>query len=401
LYEKSQTPVIKAKALLVLALLIRLHPKWLLAAVRVLPILDRQATEMDPYLSKCFDAFVVTVVSLVPRVNHAILSEIERAQSVDGTPMQDTGAMALFPVLVHLLGSSLMRPKILDNRFMSDIAFYLKAAEAEEDFPGRNDLRKGVFSLLETCSPYTEEMLSNVDALTQHFLPALCELLASSSSADTRFLALKLICETLIPLRSDLDVAAESGLRREVIAHRLDALLMHELLPMCPSLIDSEAPIPLYALKLLSGTLEIEPALCREVISLGLAPRFFEFLSLDCTNNNVHNVRLCLALSRCKALSTMTLWQYNAPEKVAAVLSYTHQNNVDPFIEPALGIAATLLRRAQAALPVGAAASTSPPPPEIIPLLDVAPILRHLAGSVMNGALARDITLSLDVFNAH
>lgn len=396
LYEKSQTPVVKAKSLLALALLIRLHPKWLLAAVRVLPILDRQATEMDPYLSECFDAFIITVVSLVPRVNQAILSEIERAQSSEGVPMQENGAMALFPVLVHLLGSSLMRPKILNNSFLSDIACYLRAAEADA-FPGRDDLRKGVFSLLETCSPYSDEMLMNVNALTKDFLPALCDLLASSTSADTRFLALKLICETLLPLRSDLDIASENGLRREVVAHRLDALLMHDLLPMCPSLIESEAPIPLYALKLLSGTLEIEPALCREVIALGLAPRFFEFLSLECTNNNVHNVRLCLALARCSALSTSTLWDYNAPEKVAAVLSYTHQNNVDPFVEPALGIAATLLRRAKSDLPLG----ETVPPAEIVPLLDLAPILRHFATTVTDGALARDITLSLDFFNAH
>jgi serine/threonine-protein kinase ULK4 len=402
LFERSQTTVIKAKALLSMALLIRLHPKWLLAAcgARVLAMIDRRPTDMDKYLAESYDAFVITVVSLVPRVNGGILGEVERLMaSKEGEANHENAgaALKLFPVLVHLLGSSTMRPKVLDDRFLADVARYLNAAETEDYFPGRDELRVGVLSLLETCSQYADEVLLNVDAVTVHFLPALCDLLASSTSADTRFLALKLICDILLPLRLDLDIAVERGLRREVVAHRLDALIMEDLLPMCPSLIESEDPIPLYALKLLSGTLEIEPALCREVIALGLAPQFFEFLSLDHTNNNVHNVRLCLTLARSTALSTRTLWDYKAPEKVAAVLSYTHQNNVGPFVEPALGIAATLLRRARNTMSIGA----STPPSEITTLLDLAPILRQLAATVTDGALARDLILSLDAFNAH
>jgi len=401
LFERSQTPIIKAKSLLSMALLIRLHPKWLLAAceARVLSMIDRRPADIDRYLAESYDAFVVTVVSLVPRVNGGILGEIERLIANQGEPVahENTApALKLFPVLVHLLGSSTMRPKVLDNRFLADMARYLNAAESEDDFPGRDELRVRVLSLLETCSQHADEVLLNVDGVTEHFLPALCDLLASSASADTRFLALKLICDILLPLRLDLEIPTDSGLLREVIYRRLDALIMEDLLPMCPSLIESEDPIPLYALKLLSGTLEIEPTLCREVIALGLAPRFFEFLSLDHTNNNVHNVRLCLTLARSTSLSTRTLWEYRAPEKVADVLLYTHENSVGPFVEPALGIAANLLRRARNTMSVGA----TTPPAEIVCLLELASVIRHLAATVSDGTLARDIILSLDSFNA-
>ena len=253
-------------------------------------------------------------------------------------------------------------------------------------------------ALLETCAQCTNELIHKVDALTRHLLPALCDLLEGSAHVETRFLALKLIYELLLPLRLDLDIATQSGLDRKVVAHHLDQLLMQDLFPMCPALIDSEDPIPLYALKLLSGTLEIEPALCREIIALGLAPRFFEFLSLEHTNNNEHNIHLCLALARCKALSTQSLWDFDAPAKVAQVCAYSYERNVTQFVEPALGIAATLLRRAAADAPRAAGDAV---PSEITPLLEVAPTLRRLAATIPDGALARDITHSLDTFNAH
>jgi len=400
LYERSPTPIIKAKALLALALLIRAHPKWLqeLCKARVLPNLDRQPTRMDPYLEKCFDAFVVTIVTLVPTVNDGILNPIKAALSSSSSKLtRQPPALELFPVLIHLLQSTLMRPKILNRAFVVSIANYIRYAESERDFPGRAELRVGVVALLETCAECAAELLHKVDALTKHLLPALCELLEECDDLETRFLALKLIYELLVPLRMDLDIATRAGADKKVIAHQLDDILMNVLFPMCPALIDSEDPIPLYALKLLSGTVTFDPALCREIIALGLAPRFFDFLSLEHTNNNEHNIHLCLALARCKALSTASLYEYDAPRKVAAVCAYTHDRNVTQFVSPALGIAAVLLRRARASLPDAA----REPPRELLPILDIAPILRRLTTGIDDGAIAVDLIHSLDAFNAH
>ena len=400
LYERSPTPIIKAKALLALALLIRAHPKWLqeLCKARVLPNLDRQPTRMDPYLEKCFDAFVLTIATLVPTVNDGILRPIEAAlSSASSKPTQQPPALELFPVLIHLLQSTLMRPKILNRAFVVNIAKYIRAAESKRDFPGRAELRVGVVALLETCAECAAELLHKVDALTEHLLPALCELLEDCVDLETRFLALKLIYELLVPLRMDLDIATRAGADKKVIAHQLDDILMNDLFPMCPALLDSEDPIPLYALKLLSGTVTVDPALCREIIALGLAPRFFNFLSLEHTNNNEHNIHLCLTLARCKTLSTRSLYDYDAPRKVAAVCAYTHERNVAQFVSPGLGIAAVLLRRALSARAVDPRA----PPRELTPILDIAPVLRRLAEGIDDGALAVDLIHSLDAFNAH
>jgi serine/threonine-protein kinase ULK4 len=72
--------VLRGKALLTLALLFRLHPRWLLAAcqTKLLPLIDRLQKDKEPYLERCLEACVGVVVALAPKVNEAVLSEIDR-----------------------------------------------------------------------------------------------------------------------------------------------------------------------------------------------------------------------------------------------------------------------------------------------------------------------------------
>lgn len=396
--DRSQSAIIKAKSFLALALLIRAHGKWLreLCNSNVLPIIDRQPSpiDMDPYFQDCCEAFIVTIVAFVPRVNTWILKSVKESTGSSGDNIRPQ-AFELFPVVVHLLESSMIRPRVLNSAFVISIKQYIEAAESDDEYPGQEELRVGVVALLETCAAYTDDIIDKVDAVTRELLPALCKLLEDAALVELRFLALKLIYDLLLPLRADLDIASQNGVDERVVAHRLDQLLMQDLFPMCPALLESEAPIPLYALKLLSGTVQVEPALCREIINLGLAPKFFDFLALEHPNNIEQNIRLCLSLARSRAMSTKSLWEYKAPEKIARVTVYSHEKSVVQFIEPALGIAATLLRRAQS-VEQGADALE-----HIAPLLNIASTLRQLASSIPDGGLARDITHALDAFNAH
>ena len=57
-------------------------------------------------------------------------------------------------------------------------------------------------------------------------------------------------------------------------------------------------------------------------------------------------MRLCLALARSHAVHTLELLvDFAAGHKVAAVLAYAHENAVEPFLEPSLGICAALFTR--------------------------------------------------------
>jgi serine/threonine-protein kinase ULK4 len=66
----------------------------------------------------------------------------------------------------------------------------------------------------------------------------------------------------------------------------------------------------------LGGLLEVNPGYVRSVESMGLAPMFFEFLSLEHSNNNVHNIRLCLQIIAAGNMPASELVALQVSEKV-------------------------------------------------------------------------------------
>ncbi|KIY97924.1 hypothetical protein MNEG_10040 [Monoraphidium neglectum] len=101
--------------------------------------------------------------------------------------------------------------------------------------------------------------------------------------------------------------------------------------------------MPLYALKLLGGVLEVNSGFVGQVRALGLAPLFFDYLSLEHANNNVHNIRLCRALVMAGGMGAAQLQALGAADKVCAVLQYAHHNNVEPFLEPVLDLCGAIM----------------------------------------------------------
>jgi hypothetical protein len=247
------------------------------------------------------------------------------------------------------------------------------------------EFRLGVSSLLETLSRDAQKSLLRFPKVTiREVLPALAKLLRGSDSPDARFLALKLTCDSMLPLLAlqpvenmdDESVPEETTNvhdKEGIVCCQIDAddkrylaeSLRTDFLPSCPALLMDEDPIPLYALKLLAGSInnggaeeEEENANARgdEALEKALAhfaSKFFAFLSLDHANNNAHNARLCLFLCRSKSsiLSTRKLFtELNACERVADVLVYSRENRVEPFVEPASKMCEVLAKRAMQTL---------------------------------------------------
>ncbi|EFN50874.1 hypothetical protein CHLNCDRAFT_141669 [Chlorella variabilis] len=100
---------------------------------------------------------------------------------------------------------------------------------------------------------------------------------------------------------------------------------------------------PRYALKLLGALLEFNTRWVGDVAAAGLAGRFFEWLSIAHPHNNVHNMRLCRLVADAKVLPPEALAELQAVDRVLAVLAYAHENDVEPFLEPALRLCASLM----------------------------------------------------------
>ena len=290
---------------------------------------------------------------------------------------------AVFQALIQLLGANATRPLVVaDAGFLADVAAFLRVASESDvpgeprdehadargttgfrtgsgstpgrsdgaaekaPFPGSEEYRGGVLALLEALSRCAPSLLAVPEAVAGDLLPALAETLAKTDgSADSRFLALKLACDAATPLLLEKRAEKADGALASARETTL-GLMKSSLLPLCPRLLRDEDPIPLYALKLLGGAVEADEGAVSAVAALGLAPAFFEFLSLEHTNNNEHNVRLCLALASSDAVPVEKLREYGAGGKVAAVLRYAHENAVEPFLEPALEMCRAVLRRA-------------------------------------------------------
>ncbi len=66
----------------------------------------------------------------------------------------------------------------------------------------------------------------------------------------------------------------------------------------------------------MGGLLEVNPGFVQHVEAIGLAPQFFTFLSLEHSNNNVHNIRLCRQIISAGSLPMQDLVAQQVAEKV-------------------------------------------------------------------------------------
>lgn len=69
-------------------------------------------------------------------------------------------------------------------------------------------------------------------------------------------------------------------------------------------------------LQLLGGILDVNSSYVSVVESLQLSHSFFEFLTLEHPNNNVHNIRLCKQLVYSGSMSHRQLLQLGSADKV-------------------------------------------------------------------------------------
>ena len=72
----------------------------------------------------------------------------------------------------------------------------------------------------------------------------------------------------------------------------------------------------LLSLQLLGGLLESNPGYVQAMESMGLAAQFFEFLSLEHANNNVHNIRLCRQIVAAGSMPVSDLADMQVGDKV-------------------------------------------------------------------------------------
>eukprot|EP00899_Mesostigma_viride_P011673 jgi/Mesvir1/20506/Mv12390-RA.3 len=397
--EHPSAPL-RGKALLCLALLLRSSPRWLLAAcnAKLMAAFDRLGREQDTHMRRCARVLVHTVAAVVPDLVGQTVAEVDRlrggrpqrpsstgggtgsapatpphpasggtprtlpAVAAAGVPAPSASKSALmyFPALLHLVTSPALRPHIVTTPLLKSLSWLLAHFESvPPTTPGAAEFQFTLLHVVEAlsqpaCAPL---LLSHARAVTGQLLPTLAGVIGSTKSGDVRFLCLKIITDIVTLFLAEAggpstprgavakeDKDGSAPVPPQELRAALDSMVQGELLPLYPDLLVDEDPVPLYALKLLVLVLEHNGGLIREVTRLGLAPRLFEFLSLEHANNNVHNVRLCCMVLASGALDTPALVTLNVVSKVNAVLAYASENAVESFLEPMLDMVQALLQ---------------------------------------------------------
>lgn len=133
--------VLRGKALVFVALLCKNGRRWLpqfFCNARLLSAVDRLVKEKDSYVQQCLDAFLQVVASTIPGLLEIITGDIQqmmggrRHGQIAGLSNRTTTKMNvhLFPVVLHLLGSSSFKHRVVNHQVLQQLANLIKLAES-------------------------------------------------------------------------------------------------------------------------------------------------------------------------------------------------------------------------------------------------------------------------------
>ncbi|GLT42012.1 hypothetical protein SLA2020_160360 [Shorea laevis] len=342
--------VLRGKALVFVALLCKNGKRWLphfFCSARLLSIVDRLAKEKDSYLQQCLESFVHVVASTVPGLLDNITGDIQ--QMIGGKRHGHISALTsrvapktnihLFPVVLHLLGSSSFKNKVVTHQVLQQLANLILVAETP--FQGRDDFQITLLRVLESIAEEGPLILQSLDVFMCGILRSLTVLYRGNKDGDARCLCLKILFDVMVILLNEHFV-------HELKLEDLKLISNSHFLPLYPTLIDDEDPIPMYAQKLLVMLIEFGFIKISDILDLKMVSRCFEFLLGDLSSANVNNVKLCLALASAPEMDSKLLSQLKVVRKIGHLLEFVYAKDMEDFLEPTLGLCKSFLRQSVA-----------------------------------------------------
>ncbi|OVA15082.1 Protein kinase domain [Macleaya cordata] len=355
------TEVLRGKSLVFIALLCNNAQRWLpyfFCNAKLLSAVDRLAKEKDVYVQKCMDAFVEVVATTAPGLLKTITGEVQQIMggrrhgqisSLTGRATSKT-ITHLFPVILHLLGSFSFKQRVVSPPVLQQLAILIKLVEVP--FQGRDDMQITLLRILESITEELSFIIENPDVFISQVLPSLAVLYKGNKDGDARFLCLKLLFDVMVIF---LNEPSEDEHRAE----SLKLISNTHFLPLYPTLIEDEDPIPMYAQKLLVMLIEFNYIKISDILHLKTVSQCFEFLLGDLSSANVNDVKLCLALASAPELETKILSQLRVVRKIGNLLEFVNAKDMEDFLEPTLALCKAFLLRVMGSLK-GAAVSKEP-----------------------------------------
>ncbi|KAM3755411.1 hypothetical protein ACB098_02G037300 [Castanea mollissima] len=339
--------VLKGKVLVFVALLCKNGRRWLphfLCNARLLSAVDRLAKEKDNFVKQCLDAFVNVVASTVPGLLDTITGDIQ--QIMAGRRYGHISALSsrtapktnihMFPVVLHLLGSSSFKRKVVSHHVLQQLANLIKLVETP--FQGRDDFQITLLRVLESVTEESPVILENPFIFIREILPSLAVLYKGNKDGDARFLCLKILFDVMV-------IFFDEPFNDEQRSEDLKSISNTHFLPLYPAFIEDEDPIPMYAQKLLVMFIEFNYIRISDILHLKIVSQCFEFLLGDLSSANVNNVKLCLALASAPEMESKLLSQLKVVRRIGNLLEFVYAKDMEDFLEPTLGLCRAFLLR--------------------------------------------------------
>lgn len=335
--------VLRGKALVFVALLCKNARRWLphfFCNAKLLSTVDRLAKEKDGYIHQCLDGFLHIVAGTVPGLLDTITSDIQQimggrrhghvaALSSRATPKTN---IHLFPVVLHLLGCSSFKRRVVCYQVLQHLATLVK--HVESPFQGRDDFQITLLRVLESVVEDQSQCLEWPYLFIREILPSLSAIYKGNKDGDARFLCLKILFDVMVIFINEPSKESEE----------LKSISKFHFLPLYPMFIEDEDPIPVYAQKLLLMLIEFDHIKISDILQMKTVQQCFEFLG-DLASANVNNVKLCLALASAPELETKILSQLKLVRRLNNLLEFVNAREMEDFMEPTLGLCRAFLLR--------------------------------------------------------
>ncbi|XWS53683.1 hypothetical protein CRYUN_Cryun10bG0021500 [Craigia yunnanensis] len=337
--------VLRGKALVFVALLCKNGKRWLpqfFCNTRILPTVDRLEKEKDNYLQQCLDSFLHVVASTVPGLLDGITGDIQ--QMMGGRRIGQISALTnratpknnihLFPVVLHLLGSSSFKNRVVTHQVLRQLANLIQVVETP--FQGRDDIQITLLRVLESIPEESPVILESPNIFSRGILPSLAILYKGNKDGNARFLCLKIMFDVMAIFLNEPSLNEQRSEDLKLISNS-------HFLPLYPILIEDEDPIPMYAQKLLVMLIEFDYIKIPDILDLKMVSKCFEFLLGDLTYANVNNVKLCLALASAPEMDSKLLSQLKVVRKIGNLLEFVYAKDMEDFLEPTLDLCRAFL----------------------------------------------------------
>ncbi|KAL9232828.1 hypothetical protein vseg_007893 [Gypsophila vaccaria] len=339
--------VLRGKALVFAALLCKNGRRWLphfSCNAKFLSTVDRLTKERNSYLQQCFEAFVNIVAYIVPGLLETITNDIHqiiggrRHGHVAGLTSRATPktSIHLFPVVLHLLGCTSFKHRVVSYQVLQHLANLVKLVESP--FQGRDDFQITLLRVLESIVEEQSLVLEWPNVFIREILSRLCLIYKGHKDGDARFLCLKILFDVMV-------IFLDEPLGDEQQIEELKSISTVHFLPLYPMFVEDEDPLPIYAQKLLLMLVEFDYIKISDILHIRAVQQCFTFLLGDLASVNVNNVKLCLALASAPELETKALSQLKVVRKIGNLLEFVNAREMGDFVEPTLGLCRTFLLR--------------------------------------------------------